>query len=161
MLTTKDKDFIANYVNPDFHYVTRDKDGMLCLWKDKPVKGDYDSWTSWNDNNCRLIDGAIVFKHLFPYVTWEDEEPTIINSFLDKKEKYFIKHYILNNPCFRKMKVNFIKKCLYDAHNGGMYLEVEFEFDNHNFSYTNIPMPDGMFENLRLGVIYPVDEILI
>ena len=158
MLTTKDKDFIANYVNPDFHYVTRDKDGMLCLWKDKPVK-DKDSWTSWNDN-CRLIDGAIVFKHLFPYVTWEDEEPTIINSFLDKKEKYFIKHYILNNPCFRKMKVNFIRKCLYDAHNGGMCLEVKF--DNHDFSYyTNIPIPDGMFENLRLGVIYSVDEILI
>lgn len=160
MLTTKDKDFIANYVNPDFHYVTRDKDGTLCLWKDKPVKGDYDSWTSWNDN-CRLIDGPIVFKHLFPYVTWEDEEPTIINSLLNKKEKYFIKHYILNNPCFRKMKVNFIRKCLYDARNGGMCLEVEFEFDNHDFSYTNIPMPDGMFENLKLGDMCPIDEILI
>ena len=158
MLTTKDKDFIANYVNPDFHYVTRDKDGMLCLWKDRPVKGDYDFWTSRNDN-CRLIDGAIVFKHLFPYVTWEDEKPTIINSLLDKKEKYFIKHYILNNPCFRKMKVNFIRKCLYDAHNSGMCLEVEF--DNHDFSYTNIPMPDGMFENLKLGIMYSVDEILI
>ena len=138
MLTTKDKDFIANYVNSDFHYVTRDKDGMLCLWKDRPVKGDYDSWTSWDDN-CRLIDS----KHLFPYVTWEDEKPTIINSLLDKKEKYFIKHYILNNPCFRKMKVNFIRKCLYDAYDGGMCLEV-----------------DGMFENLKLGIMYSVDEIL-
>ena len=38
---------------------------------------------------------------------------------------------------------------------------LEVEFDNHDFSYTNIPMPDGMFENLKLGIMYSVDEILI
>ena len=57
------------------------------------------------------------------------------------------------------MKVNFIRKCLYDVHNGEMCLEVEF--DNHDFSHTNIPVPDGMFENLKLEIMYSVDEILI
>lgn len=49
-------------------WIARDKDGLLYLFKDMPIK--YEN--VWNSHRNQIFLGY----NLFPEVKWEDEEPT-------------------------------------------------------------------------------------
>lgn len=51
-------------------YVARDKDGILGIYINKPVKA-IDSWSPLTANE----DYCVIKTDLFPEVKWEDEEP--------------------------------------------------------------------------------------
>jgi hypothetical protein len=55
-------------------YVARDKDGTLCVFFSKPVKGYFVK--SWKSVSLYLRDYFELDSSLFPEVSWEDEEPT-------------------------------------------------------------------------------------
>lgn len=61
-------------------YLARDKDDYLCIFTAKPNKGDI----SWANGAYAAIN---VFNHLFPYVKWEDSEPTKISDLIKKYEE--------------------------------------------------------------------------
>jgi len=61
----------------DSNYITRDEDGELWLFENRPFK----RGCSWY-----VLDGFgenfNLYKHLFKMVKWEDEEPTLIADLL-------------------------------------------------------------------------------
>lgn len=81
---------ILKYIsdNTEHMYITRDLNGFLCLFDEKPKKN-VDYWKGF-----RLSD-MDVFDELFQFVQWEDIEPTSIQDVLescdiiedDKEEK--------------------------------------------------------------------------
>ena len=62
----------------DSNYITRDEDGELWLFENRPFK----SGCSWY-----VLDGFgenfNLYKHLFKMVKWEDDEPTLISDLLE------------------------------------------------------------------------------
>ena len=54
-------------------YVTRDKDGDLCLFNARPVK--IDECGYWQPAKT-MLDWIKLDTALFPEVSWEDDEPT-------------------------------------------------------------------------------------
>ena len=54
-------------------WVARDKDGILCFYEQKPIKGE-DIWI-YIDGGLSTV-GRDSFLFEFPQVKWEDEEPT-------------------------------------------------------------------------------------
>lgn len=54
-------------------YVTRDKDGDLCLFNARPVK--IDECGYWQPAKT-MLDWIKLDAALFPEVSWEDDEPT-------------------------------------------------------------------------------------
>lgn len=63
-------------------YVARDKDGVLFVFLEKPVKSDI--WEIWRSCSDYPHDYFKLDSSLFPEVKWEDEEPTEVE--LVKKE---------------------------------------------------------------------------
>ena len=61
----------------DSNYITRDENGELWLFENRPIKKDC-SWDLLNgfSKNFNLCN------HLFEIVKWEDEEPTLIADLL-------------------------------------------------------------------------------
>lgn len=51
-------------------WIARDKDGALCLYRVKPVKG----FKAWVTNTTDGLLGEIDFE-LFPEIQWSDENP--------------------------------------------------------------------------------------
>ena len=51
-------------------WITRDKDGELCLYFSHPIKGK----SAWRSLDCDIEVG--LDRSNFPSVKWEDEEPT-------------------------------------------------------------------------------------
>lgn len=70
-------DHILN--NTEYSYITRERDGALFIYKDKPVKTTY----YWN---CSDVNDFKYFNDLFPFIKWEDEEPTLIEKLLNNCE---------------------------------------------------------------------------
>lgn len=61
----------------DSNYITRDENGELWLFENRPIKKDY-SWDLLNG----FGENFSLYKHLFKMVKWEDEEPTLIADLL-------------------------------------------------------------------------------
>ena len=60
----------------EFEYIAKDRNGDVWLYSGKPYK-DETYWESYNARyNLRRI------RKLFPFLSWEDEEPTKINDVL-------------------------------------------------------------------------------
>lgn len=70
-------DHILN--NTEYSYITRERDGSLFIYKDKPVKTTY----YWN---CSDVNDFKYFNDLFPFIKWEDEGPTSIEKLLNNCE---------------------------------------------------------------------------
>ena len=64
-------------------YVARDKDGTLCVFFNKPVKGYI--FERWQSVSIYSRDYFKLDSSLFPEVSWEDEEPTEV-EFVKKGE---------------------------------------------------------------------------
>lgn len=72
---------ILKYIsdNKTCTYITRDENGFLCLFNEKPEK----NAGYWKGFGLIVID---VFDELFQFVKWKDEEPTSIKDVLDNCE---------------------------------------------------------------------------
>lgn len=61
----------------NYKYLVRDKDGLLSVFTDKPVKVDiYGIWDCATDYGM----GLDAFSHLFQSIKWEDNEPYFIGD---------------------------------------------------------------------------------
>ena len=77
---TEQEKVILQSIDPKYKYITRDKDGLLCVYENEPSKCN----EFWNPNEGELAEiGA--FNHLFKNVKWRDEEPTLIQDLLNPK----------------------------------------------------------------------------
>lgn len=69
--------------NTECRYITRNKSRFLCVHSYKPVKDTkYGHWTAV----CDKVKSCEVFNNLFPFIKWEDEEPTSIKDVLENCE---------------------------------------------------------------------------
>ncbi|WP_295291716.1 hypothetical protein [uncultured Catenibacterium sp.] len=66
----------------EYVYMTREKDGALFVYDDKPCKTKY-YWNSSNTSDARDFE---YFNDLFQFIKWEDSEPTSINGVLENCE---------------------------------------------------------------------------
>ena len=76
---------ILTYIlkNTECRYITRNKSRSLCVHSYKPVKDtQYGQWTAV----CDKVKSCEVFNNLFPFIKWEDEQPTSIKDVLDNCE---------------------------------------------------------------------------
>lgn len=76
-LTQFEFDFFNN-VDPEYKWIVRDEDGGLCLYEDKPQKGN----GVWFRMEYDIFSLMYCLNHLFTFVKWEDEEPTNIKELL-------------------------------------------------------------------------------
>jgi hypothetical protein len=76
---------ILTYIlkNTECRYIARNKSRSLCVHSCKTVKDtQYGQWTAV----CDKVKSCEVFNNLFPFIKWEDEEPTSIKDVLDNCE---------------------------------------------------------------------------
>ena len=76
---------ILTYIlkNTECRYITRNKSRSLCVHSYKPVKDtQYGQWTAV----CDKVKSCEVFNNLFPFIKWEDKEPTLIKEVLNNCE---------------------------------------------------------------------------
>lgn len=76
---------ILTYIlkNTECRYIARNESRFLCVHSYKPVKDTkYGHWTAV----CDKVKSCEVFNDLFPFIKWEDEEPTLIKEVLNNCE---------------------------------------------------------------------------
>lgn len=76
---------ILTYIlkNTECRYITRNKSRSLCVHSYKPVKDTkYGHWTAV----CDKVKSCEVFNNLFPFIKWQDSEPTSIEYVLNNCE---------------------------------------------------------------------------
>ena len=61
----------------EFEYIVKDRNGNVWLYSGKPYKNE----TYWDSYNARYNLRRI--SHLFPFLSWEDEEPAKIDDVLE------------------------------------------------------------------------------
>lgn len=72
-ITELEKQLLIHFKNQGYIYIARDKGGSLFIYKELPKKQAYFWGGVKNLNNCLNV---VVFKNVFQFVQWEDEEPT-------------------------------------------------------------------------------------
>lgn len=69
---------ILENINKDYKWIAKDRAGnMLFIYQRKPYKNDSGNWLNGGTNH-----GLELFKHLFQFITWQDEEPYNIEELL-------------------------------------------------------------------------------
>lgn len=77
---SEDEKAILKNIDGRLKYISRDSDGFLFLYSTKPKKGSlHDSWCA----EYAIISGFSAYNHLFQFVTWEDEQPVLIEDLLN------------------------------------------------------------------------------
>lgn len=73
-LTRFEYEYLKFAKENEYNFIARDKDGRLFLYETKP----------WRDELVwKYMDSGIrIFKELFNFVKWEDEEPYLIDEIL-------------------------------------------------------------------------------
>lgn len=71
---TDDEKVILRNVPEYYKWIARDKNGLICLYTNKPRKCEY----SWG--GCKYM--LLPFEHIFKFIKWEDEEPYSIEDLL-------------------------------------------------------------------------------
>lgn len=72
-LTEADKIAVRYLLNGGMKYVARDSNGFLCGFNNRPEKINNHGWV--NEGKCIYL-----FKELFQFVKWTDEEPFCIDD---------------------------------------------------------------------------------
>ena len=67
------------YINKEYKWIAKDKDGEVCIYINKPKKEDV-SWV--NFGSYKPLD--IIKNSLFTEIKWEDEEPVYIDDYVDR-----------------------------------------------------------------------------
>ena len=82
--TMLEKLLLEHQLEMGYKYITRDViNNRLTFFKNKPIT-DGKMWFGKNENNYPVFD--IYLKELYPFVSCENEEPTLIQDILDKYE---------------------------------------------------------------------------
>lgn len=81
-LTRLEHEILKYYLEKEFKYICRDKDGELFIYKNRPSK----MHIEWNGNNNLDEFKEIQFKDLFSFISWEDEKPYSIGNILYRCE---------------------------------------------------------------------------
>lgn len=69
---------ILENINKEYKWIARDKaENMLFIYQRKPYKNDYGNWLNGGTNH-----GLELFNHIFPFITWQDDEPYNIEELL-------------------------------------------------------------------------------
>lgn len=80
---THDEFAILKSIDTEYKWIARDMNFCLYAYDKKPIKSNVE----WNANyNYGNYTGLIVFKHLFKFIKWEDEEPYNIQEILNNCE---------------------------------------------------------------------------
>ena len=81
---TKEEKVILRNLPKKYRYITRDFYGNLNIFPNEPVKDSTLHWLDglfWETGNDDFEE-LIPFNHLFNYIKWEDELPTLIEDLL-------------------------------------------------------------------------------
>ena len=76
---TEDEKVILRNIDKDYKYIARDKDGSLRIYINKVQKCDNKAW--WELTKCDY-ENLDIFRHLFQFIKWEDDEPCSIKELL-------------------------------------------------------------------------------
>lgn len=77
-LTRFEQDVLKHLLEKtQYRFIVREKSGSIYIYKRKPKKG-IGAW----DNSTGMLN-LNVFINLFPFIKWEDEEPTSIQEVLE------------------------------------------------------------------------------
>ena len=79
VLTAREKHFVEFAQEG---YLARDKDGKIYRHEEKPYKGN----ECWHNDSHKFI-GVNKVKNIFPFITWEDEEPWSVEDLRKLKVK--------------------------------------------------------------------------
>lgn len=74
VLTAREKHFVEF---AETGWIARDKNGEICLYLGKPTKQRGTNF--WDDDGEPIISPCFI-ENLFPFITWEDEEPWSVES---------------------------------------------------------------------------------
>ena len=77
---TEDEKVILRNLPKDYKWITRDKNGTICVFNGKPYKHRF----VWDGQFMGVL---ALFQHLFNFIKWEDEEPYSIEELLKGEEK--------------------------------------------------------------------------
>ena len=75
---TEDEKVILRNLPKDYKWITRDKNGTICVFNGKPYKHRF----VWDGQFMGVL---ALFQHLFNFIKWEDEEPYSIEDLLEGK----------------------------------------------------------------------------
>ena len=78
---TEDEKVILRNLPKGYKYIARDQNMGLYIYLEKPYK----ITNNWTDH-VSSIYGISIFKHLFQFIKWEDEEPYLIEDLLKEDE---------------------------------------------------------------------------
>lgn len=93
--TMLEKLLLEHQLEMGYKYITRDlTDNRLIFFKNEPVTNG-STWYGRNENDYPVFDMHLT--ELYPFVSWEDKEPTLIQDILDRYEvnEKLDKEYIL------------------------------------------------------------------
>ena len=76
---TEDEKVILRSLPKEYKWIARDLSGMVYIFIERPEKGQ----AIWYGCGQPMIP----FYHLFQFITWEDEEPYLIEELLKGEEK--------------------------------------------------------------------------
>ena len=154
---TNDEKAIARNIDEEYKWIARDRDGELCIYKEKPRK----------EGNYWYFDGygrISYFNHLFSAIKWEDKEPTLISDIynppvLDDAERKYLKTVL--KPFHEAVK--YIKKIAsYDKERLFTGYDKEYVFaafyDGGLFAFPNFDA-GTMYTGMELNKEYKLDEL--
>lgn len=76
---TEDEKAILRNIDKKYKYIARDKDGSLRVYTNKVEKSVNTSWWDLVRSDYKNLD---IFRHLFQFIKWEDDEPCSIKELL-------------------------------------------------------------------------------
>ena len=80
--------YFLESLNDKYEWIAKDEDGAVWCYKFKPEKYTQDKnkrWTVYGRGNIAGFRDAFK-KEIFDFLSWEDEEPTLIQNILDNCE---------------------------------------------------------------------------
>lgn len=83
---TDDELCILRNIDKEYKWITKDRDGDLWIYTNKPKK-EYDRyWKDCSSFKSLSFEPLDIFKNsLFTEIEWEDEEPIYIDEYVDRK----------------------------------------------------------------------------
>lgn len=79
-LLTEDEKTMLRIINRKYKYIVRDENGKLYLYGEKPIR--HEKCPVWILSNDDFTVSKFPFSEYFKSITWEDEEPMLINDLL-------------------------------------------------------------------------------
>lgn len=76
-VVSTDEKTLLRIIPKTFKWIVRSQERCLLLYEEKPQKTRY-YWESSLGN----VESLMIFNHLFEYIKWEDELPTLIEDLL-------------------------------------------------------------------------------